>query len=123
MSAEGASMRLPQFMNAEHRNRFGHWGGDTVRGKVGRSALVTLVDWKSRFLCCQRVAKANADSVKDVMIDCLSELPSNRVRTITPDRGSEFAKYDEVGKFLMPRCFFQMHTPHSNEAQMKTPTA
>ncbi|KAE9504084.1 IS30 family transposase [Lactiplantibacillus plantarum] len=78
--------------SAEHRNRFGHWEGDTVRGKVDRSALVTLVDRKSRFLCCQRVAKANADSVKDVMIDCLSELPSNRVRTITPDRGSEFAK-------------------------------
>lgn len=78
--------------SAKHRHRFGHWEGDTVRGKVRRSALVSLIDRKSRFLFCQRVAKANADSVKDVRIDCLSELPSNRVRNITPDRGSEFAK-------------------------------
>ncbi len=35
--------------------RFGHWEADTVRGKNGKAALITLVDRKSRFLLAQRV--------------------------------------------------------------------
>ncbi|MEL1213355.1 IS30 family transposase, partial [Staphylococcus epidermidis] len=30
--------------SAENRTRVGHWEGDTVRGKVGKAGLVTLVD-------------------------------------------------------------------------------
>lgn len=36
--------------SAENRSWFGHWEGDTVRGKTGHSALVTLVDRKLRYL-------------------------------------------------------------------------
>ncbi|PRO89069.1 IS30 family transposase, partial [Lactiplantibacillus pentosus] len=47
-------------VSCENRTRFGHWEGDTVRGKVGRSGLVSLVDRKSRYLLSERVPKVNA---------------------------------------------------------------
>ena len=34
------------------RSRIGDWEGDTVYGAVGKGLLVTLVDRKSRYLCC-----------------------------------------------------------------------
>ncbi len=70
--------------SAENRSWFGHWEGDTVRGKTGHSALVTLVDRKSRYLLSKRTANAKADTVRDVMIELLGALPANRVRTVTP---------------------------------------
>ncbi|WP_123019789.1 IS30 family transposase, partial [Lacticaseibacillus paracasei] len=47
-------------VSCENRTRFGHWEGDTVRGKIGRSGLVSLVDRKSRYLLSERVPKVNA---------------------------------------------------------------
>ncbi|WP_270472504.1 IS30 family transposase, partial [Lacticaseibacillus paracasei] len=70
--------------SAENRSWVGHWEGDTVRGKTGHSALVTLVDRKSRYLLSKRTANAKADTVRDVMIELLGALPANRVRTVTP---------------------------------------
>lgn len=98
-------------VSAENRSWFGHWEGDTVRGKTGRSALVTLVDRKSRFLLSKRVDKVNSENVKEAMIELLEGLPSNRVRSITPDRGTEFAKYEEVHTRLNTLIFFP--DPHS----------
>ena len=73
---------------------------DTVRGKIGRSGLVSLVDRKSRYLLSERVPKVNAKNVTQAMIDLLHTATPKRVRTLTPDRGTEFAGYREVGKEL-----------------------
>ncbi|WP_349580026.1 IS30 family transposase, partial [Lactiplantibacillus plantarum] len=83
-------------VSCENRSWFGHWESDTVRGKTGRSALVTLVDRKSRYLLSQRVPKVNAKNVTQAMIDLLHTVTPKRVRTLTPDRGTEFAGYREV---------------------------
>jgi IS30 family transposase len=108
-------------VSAEKRSWFGHWEGDTVRGKTGRSALVTLVDRKSRYLLSGRVEKANADNVKDVMIELLGALPDNRVRTITPDRGTEFARYQDVSEALNAKIFFpDPHAPQQRGTNENT---
>ena len=82
---------------ANNRSRIGDWEGDTVVGSQNGHCLVTLADWKSRMLLCQRAEKKASDCVRDVMIKCLKDQP---LHSITPDRGKEFAKHVEVTKAL-----------------------
>ena len=107
--------------SAENRSWFGHWEVDTVRGKTGHSALVTLVDRKSRYLLSKRTANVKADTVRDVMIELLGALPANRVRTVTPDRGTEFARYRELAECLATQVFFpDPHAPQQRGTNENT---
>ena len=49
---------------ANQRERIGDWEADTVAGVTGKACLVTLVDRKSRYLLCEKVAKKDSISVK-----------------------------------------------------------
>ncbi|MFJ1525191.1 IS30 family transposase [Lactiplantibacillus plantarum] len=100
-------------VSCENRSWFGHWESDTVRGKTGRSALVTLVDRKSRYLLSQRVPKVNAKNVTQAMIDLLHTVTPKRVWTLTPDRGTEFAGYREVSQELSIPVYFP--DPHASQ--------
>ncbi|SPH08716.1 IS30 family transposase [Lactiplantibacillus plantarum] len=91
------------------------------RGKTGRSALVTLVDRKSRYLLSQRVPKVNAKNVTQAMIDLLHTVTPKRVRTLTPDRGTEFAGYREVSQELsIPVYFPDPHAPQQRGTNENT---
>ena len=57
---------------------------DTVAGVTGKACLVTLVDRKSRYLLCEKVAKKDSISVKQAIIHMLKD---SQPKTITPDRG------------------------------------
>lgn len=94
---------------------------DTVRGKIGRSGLVSLVDRKSRYLLSERVPKVNAKNVTQAMIDLLHTVTPKRVRTLTPDRGTEFAGYREVGKELGISVYFpDPHAPQQRGTNENT---
>ena len=108
-------------ISAKNRSRFGHWEGDTVRGKTGRSALVTLVDRKSRFLLSQRVLKVNSNQVYQAIIDLLATVTPNHVKTFTPDRGTEFAKYRDLTTELeIPVYFPDPHAPQQRGTNENT---
>ncbi|WP_367294760.1 IS30 family transposase [Levilactobacillus yonginensis] len=108
-------------VSCNKRSWFGHWEGDTVQGKTGRSALVTLVDRKSRYLLSQRVSKVNAKNVTQAMIDLLHTVTPKRVRTLTPDRGTEFAGYREVSQELgIPVYFPDPHAPQQRGTNENT---
>jgi IS30 family transposase len=107
--------------SAENRTRFGHWEGDTVRGKVGKAGLVTLVDRRSRYLIAERVPKVNSSFVAKAVIAGLSVLPNGRVRTLTPDRGTEFAKYAEIESVLKASLYFpDPHAPQQRGSNENT---
>lgn len=106
---------------AQNRTRFGHWEGDTVRGKTGGAAVVTLVDCKARYLLLGKVAKATADNVRDCLLDLLSTVPTQRRRSLTPDRGKEFARYKDVEKELgIPVFFPDPHAPYQRGTNENT---
>ena len=108
-------------VSCNKRSWFGHWEGDTVRGKTGRSALVTLVDRKSRYLLSQRVSEVNAKNVTQAMIDLLHTVTPKRVRTLTSDRGTEFAGYREVSQELgIPVYFPDPHAPQQRGTNENT---
>lgn len=93
---------------AEERNRIGDWEADTVAGKKGRSCLVTLVDRKSRFLIGGRAPLKKAAPVNKIMISVLKDQP---IESITPDRGKEFARHQEVSEAL-DQVKFYFPLPH-----------
>lgn len=67
------------------------------------------MDRKSRFLLTSKVAKKDALSVLNVSINLFSGLPFDKRRTITPDRGSEFALYHKFSKAANIDCYFLIH--------------
>lgn len=57
-----------------------------------------MVDMKSRFLLGGKAAKKDSESVKEVILSVLNKLPNRKKKTITPDRGKEFACHEDVTK-------------------------
>lgn len=90
-------------ISAQNRSRFGHWEADTVAGKQGQAVLLTLVERKSRYLITALLPKKNAQAVTDAMKAVLSHVP---LRSVTPDRGKEFAKHAEVTEELKVKFYF-----------------
>lgn len=82
---------------ADERSRIGDWEADTVLGKRNGACLVTLVNRKSRFLLSSKADKKIAPAVKDTMISYLKGQPCS---SVTPDRGKEFAKHNEISAAL-----------------------
>lgn len=98
---------------ANARTEIGHWEGDTVAGKKGGARLLTQVDRKTRYLLAVKVPNASSEAVRDTMILMFSRLPESKVRSITPDRGQEFAKHAEVSAALhdVPFYFADPYSP------------
>ena len=93
---------------ANNREQKGHWEADTVVGRKGKACLVTLVDRKTRFLAGGKAEAKKAKEVKEVIIAKLKDKPHE---SITPDRGKEFAKHDEVTREL-DEVQFYFPLPH-----------
>ncbi len=103
LNAVGISERPDE---ANDRAELGHWEADTVAGTKGGSRLLTLTDRKSRFLLTAKVPNAAAEVVCGKMTELLSSLPINKAKTVTPDRGREFAAHGDVSQALKHISFF-----------------
>ena len=100
--------------SADDRSDFGHWKTDIVAGKTGGTCLVTLTDRKSCFLLAgKKVPRKKAAYVSEKMIELLSSIPNEAVKTITPDRGKEFSNHFAVTEALnnVPFYFPDPHAP------------
>ena len=97
---------------ANLRAEIGHWEVDTVVGKRNTGCVVTMADRCSRYYLVEKVLSKSSKPVADKMIEMLSKLASNKVKTITPDRGKEFAKHRLVTQILgIPFYFSDPHAP------------
>lgn len=85
---------------ADSRQIIGHWEADTLAGKIGSACLVTITDRCSRYLLAAKVQKRRSALVADKMVSLLCAVPEKKRRSITPDRGKEFAKHSAVTKAL-----------------------
>src|SRR6266545_2829597 len=67
----------------------GHWEGDLVIGKGGKSAMGTLVERVSRYLCPVALPVGHdAASVKKALFDAVHGLPAHLRQSLTWDQGS-----------------------------------
>ena len=99
-------------MEVESREEIGHLEGDTVILKEGR--LHTLVERKSRYLFVdfiEQLGMGLAMQVAASTVRMLSPLPLSHRQTITYDRGSEFAWWDEMESGLDGTKIYFAH-PH-----------
>lgn len=97
---------------ADTRSQFGHWEGDLVYSSCHKLYVVTLVDRRSRYLLTGISYSRKPAEVADVMLSMLKGLPKCRVRSITLDRGPEFADHARITEELPYAKFYFAH-PHA----------
>ena len=96
---------------AEDRQVPGHWEGDLVIGKDGRSAVATLVERTSRFLILVPLAGRDSLTVADASIAVAGDLPAPLKRSLTWDCGAELARHSEITAKQFPVYFAHPHSP------------
>ncbi|NTU74108.1 IS30 family transposase [Candidatus Roizmanbacteria bacterium] len=70
----------------------GHWEGDLIAGSKN-SYIVTLVERHSRFVMLAKIKDRKSESVVSALIKQAKKLPSELYKSLTLDRGTEFAEH------------------------------
>jgi len=90
----------------------GHWEGDLIIGKGGRSAIGTLVERSSRYVVLLHLPHGRkAEDVRAALTRQVSKLPAELRRTLTWDQGKEMA--DHVRFTTDTRMEVYFCDPHS----------
>ena len=89
----------------------GHWEGDLIKGAFNRSAVGTLVERKTRFVVLCRMHDGTAESALESFTRQMKKLPAFLRESLTYDRGSEMARFDELAKRLNIDIYFA--DPHA----------
>ena len=110
------------------RKEFGHWEADTVVSGQGKSkaCFVTLAERKTRYYTAIKVPNRKAETVAKAIIAELSQYPDEAVKTITCDRGTEFASWELIEQelkcnmyFADPYCAWQKGTNENSNGLLR----
>ncbi|MCI5631071.1 MAG: IS30 family transposase [Bacilli bacterium] len=114
------------------RLELGHWEGDTVESgrndhtRKSSVCFVTLAERKSRFYIAIKVPSRKECYVTPAIIEALKQFPSELVKTITFDRGKEFAGYEKIEQelhcntyFCDPYCAWQKGTNENTNGLLR----
>jgi len=94
----------PEAIN--NKERFGDWEIDTIIGKDGKGAIVTIVERSTAFFMMSNLPDGkNAESLAETVIEML--LPYKKyVHSITADNGTEFANHKIIAHSLNLNFYF-----------------
>src|SRR5690606_9530606 len=96
----------------EHRLLPGHWEGDFIKGAYNRSAVGVLVERKTRFVVLCRMDGCTAADAVEGFSRQMKKLPAFLRESLTYDRGSEMANFQELSQRLkMDIWFCDPHAP------------
>jgi IS30 family transposase len=83
-------------LGAFDHSEYGHWEGDTIHsGKDGAGAVLSLRELKSRLGIFIPIDDLSAETTRKALEAFFETLPAHLKRTLTVDRGSEFAEHRE----------------------------
>ena len=91
----------------------GHWEGDLVIGKGGKSQVATLVERTTRFVMILQVPyDRSAGRVASILSGHVTRLPAELRRSVTWDQGVELAAHASFSvKTGVPVYFCDPHSP------------
>ena len=90
------------------RKEFGHWEADTVVSGQGKTkyCFATLAERTTRYYIAVKIPNRSAATMAKAIIQTLAEFPKEAVKSITCDRGSEFANWREIESALDCNMYF-----------------
>ena len=72
----------------------GHWEGDLILGKHGRSSIATLVERQTRYVLLARLGEDRTSAhVVEALTVRIADLPAHLVRSLTWDQGKELSSH------------------------------
>jgi IS30 family transposase len=77
----------------EQRLVIGHWEGDLIVGREGRSHVGTLVERHSRYVVLLHLPSCRTDDVIEILTATVATLPQELQGTLTWDQGNEMTKH------------------------------
>lgn len=80
----------------KYEEDFGHLKGDTIIGKDHKSAVITLVERKSKAIITLKPKGRTAEDVKERLEEWLNKIPRNLFKSITFDCGKEFSNWKSI---------------------------
>ena len=91
----------------------GHWEGDLIIGKGGRSAVGTLVERSTRYVLLLHLPDGRAAvEVNEAMKSAIAGLPEKLMRSITWDQGKELSSHHQFsGDTGVAVYFCDPHSP------------
>lgn len=108
----GKSVPIPDRVGIELRpkeadgTRFGDWEMDTVIGRDGKGAILTLTERSTNFSMAEKLPEGkNAVALAQAAVRLLTPYIGS-IRSITTDNGSEFAAHRLIAKKLHTSVYF-----------------
>ena len=110
------------------RTEAGHWEADTVVSGLGKSkaCFATLAERKTRFYIAIKMPDRKAETMENTLVSVLSQFPTELVKTITCDRGTEFANWANIETrlhcdvyFADPYCAWQKGTNENTNGLLR----
>jgi transposase, IS30 family len=100
----------------------GHWEGDLIIGKAGRSAVGTLVERTTGYLFLLHLPDGKeAEKVDAAMRSTVKKLPGEFFRTVTWDQGKEMAKHADFTVATGIQVYFcDPHSPWQRPSNENT---
>jgi transposase, IS30 family len=90
----------------------GHWEGDLIEGRNGRSHIGTLVERTTRFTMLVPLPHGKtAPAVADALVPVIASLPGALRRSLTWDQGREMAEHARIA--VAADCEVYFCDPHS----------
>ena len=80
----------------DSRDRYGDWEADLMLGGIGKGALATCLERKSRYLLADMVPDKTAASFNAAIEGSLAEVPPELRHTLTVDNGKEMAGFKKL---------------------------